>query len=293
MKISKQLLWTLLLALTGLSACEKAVFDEQTNSGGQQPTGGNVTIRASLYDIVPFETRDVQNIADYCTHLQFVLFQDGTKTNGINQKKEDANYGQVTLSLQPGTYQLLVLAHSSMSNPTTSDPTKIQFTNQTGYSDTFCYYGDLVVSEGQNSYDVRLQRATSMVRVTITDEIPLTVKTIRLYYEGESGVLNATTCMGGTTNSKQSITYNMDDYQAPLTLEAYTFMRAEEGTLNMTVTAYDANNNVVVEKKLNKIPVKYRMVTEYSGSLFSVTNTDVSMSLTAETAWQVYQQLTF
>lgn len=281
------------VAMIGFSACEKAILDEETNNNGEPETEGNVTIRASLYDIVPFETRAVQNIADYCSHLQFVVYQDGTKTTGINQKKDDNNYGQVTLSLQPGTYQLLVLAHSSTGNPTVSDPTKIQFTNQTGYSDTFCYYGNLVVESGQNNYDVRLQRATSMVRVTITDEIPSNVKTIRLYYEGESGVLNATTCMGGTTNSKQSITYNIEGYKNPVTLGAYTFMRGEEGTLNMTVTAYDSNNNIIAEKQLAQVPLKYRMVTEYSGQLFSVSNTDIGLSLTAETEWQTYKQLTF
>lgn len=283
----------MLVAMMGMGACEKAVLDDENESGDKPETEGNVIIRASLYDIVPFDTRAVQNIADYCTHLQFVVFQDGNKMKGVNQKKGDADYGQVSMTLSPATYQLLIVAHSSTSNPTVTDPTKIQFTNQTGYSDTFCYYGDLVVNEGENSYDVRLQRATSMVRLTITDEIPSNVKTIRLSYEGESGVLNATTCMGGATNSKQNITYNVEGYQAPLTLGAYTFMRGEEGTLKMTVTAYDANSNVVVEKQLNDIPLKYRMVTEYSGNLFSVTNTDISLNLTAETEWQVYKQLTF
>ena len=273
-------------------SCEKMVLDEEERNG-HETTEGNVIIRASLYNIVPFETRAEQNVADYCSHLQFVLYKDGTKMKAVNQKTGDSDYGQVAMTLQPDTYQLLVLAHSCAGNPTISDPTKIQFTNQTSYSDTFCYYGELEVKEGQNNYEVRLQRATSMVRVTVMDEIPTNVKSIRLYYEGESGVLNATTCMGGTTNSKQYVMFNVEGRHAPLTFGAYTFLRNVEGSLNMTITAYDSGDNIVAEKQLDNIPMKYRMVTEYSGNLFSVSNNDVFLNLTANTEWEVFREFTF
>ena len=280
----------MLLAMFSLGACEKAVLDEQEDT---QSTEGNVIIRATLYEIVPFDTRAVQNIADYCSTLQFAVFQDGTKVKGITQKKGSDGYGQVHFSLEPGTYQLLVLAHSSTGSPSINDPSKIQFTNSDGYSDTFFYYDNLTVTEGENVQEARLQRASSMVRITITDNIPANVSTIRLYYEGESGVFNAVTGWGGTVNSKQSITYNVQGQSSPLTLAAYTFLRNEEGTLNMTLTAYDANSGVVAEKELKNIPMKNHMVTEYSGKLFSATGTNISMSFTADTAWQVYRQLTF
>lgn len=282
----------MLVAMMALGACEKAVVDEQPEEA--KPVEGNVIIRTSLYNIVPFETRAVQHVADFSNMLKFVFYQDNEKVKDLTQKKDDGNYGEVGLTLQPGTYQLLVLAHSSASNPTLSDPTSIQFTNTTGYSDTFYYYGDIVVTKEQQTHDVRLQRATSMVRVTITDDIPAEVKRIRLYYTGESGVFNAVTGMGGTVNSKQSVTFSVEDKTAPLALSAYTFLRNETGTLNMTITAYDANDNVKVEKELKNIPMKNRMVTEYSGNLFTAqSNTATNFNLTAETEWEVYQQQTF
>ena len=280
----------MMVIMMGLGACEKAVLDEQQE---KKPVEGNVIIRASLYHIVPFETRDVQSVADFSTSLQFVLFQNGTKVKSVTQKKTDDNYGEVGLTLTAGTYQLLVLAHSSTGNPSVSNPEFIQFTNSIGFSDTFFYYGDIEVTGEQTTYDIRLQRATSMVRVIIQDAIPSEVKTIRLFYTGESGVFNAVTGMGGTVNSQQSIIYNVEGQTVPLTLCAYTFLRDETGSLNMTISARDANNTVKYEKELADIPMKNHMVTEYSGKLFSESGNksdDVQFLLTAETDWQIYQR---
>ena len=285
----------MLVAMIGLSACEKAVLDEQQQEE-KKPLEGNVIIRTSMYNIVPFETRAVQNVADFSNTLQFILYQNGTKVKGVTQKKSEGNYGQIGLTLEPGTYQLLVLAHSSLGNPTVSNPEAIQFTNNDSFSDTFYYYGDIEVTTEQTTYDVTLQRATSMVRVTILDEIPSNVERILLEYQGESGVFNAVTGKGGTTNSRQEMWYNTVGASAPLTLCAYTFLRNETGSLNMTITAYGSSaSDVIATKQLNNIPMKNHMVTEYSGYLFStpVTTVDATFNLTAETSWEVYQQLTF
>lgn len=283
----------MIVIMMGLEACEKAVFNEQQE---KKPIEGNVIIRASLYNIVPFETRAVQSVADFSTNLQFVLFQNGAKVKAVTQKRADDNYGEIGLTLNAGTYQLLVLAHSSTGNPSVANPEFIQFTNSMGFSDTFYYYGDIEVTGEQTTYDIRLQRATSMVRVIIQDAIPSEVKTIRLFYTGESGVFNAVTGMGGTVNSQQSIVFDVEGQAAPLTLCAYTFLRDETGSLNMTISARDANNDVKFEKTLANIPMKNHMVTEYSGKLFTEPGNksdDVEFSLTAETEWEVYQRCEF
>ena len=297
-KIKKMLMAMLLLvAMVSLGACEKAVFDEQQEE--KQPLTGNVIIRTSMYNIVPFETRAVQNVADFSTKLQFVLYQNGSKVKGITQKKEDGgNYGQIGLALEPGTYQLLVLAHSSTGeNPSVANPEFIQFTNSDSFSDTFYYYGDIEVTSEQNTYDVTLQRATSMVRITILDEVPSNVQRFILEYQGESGVFNAVTGMGGTTNSEQIMQFSAAGKTPPFSLCAYTFLRNETGTLNMTIKACGSSpSDIIVQKELTNIPMKNHMVTEYSGYLFSTpppANVDASFNLTAETDWEVYQQLSF
>jgi len=284
------------IALFAFAGCEKVVLDEESTTDETKAADGNVIIRASLYNIVPFETRAEENIADYCSTLQFVLYQNDTKVKAVTQKKGDSGYGVVGLTLEEGTYKLLVLAHSSKGNPSVADPTKIKFTNQDGFSDTFYYYDNLTVTAEKQSYEVRLQRATSMVRVTITDEIPSNVQDIRLWYKGESGVLDAEKGMGGAINSEQYVMHRLESGEsAPITICAYTFLRADEGSLYMKITAYDKNATTIAEKELKDIPMKHCMVTDYEGRLFSEEDAGAEgrISFLADTEWKVYRQLTF
>lgn len=287
-----KLLLLTVMALWGLSACERMTLDADESALADDE--GNTVIKVNMFSIVPFDdTRAVQNIADYCSRLCFVLYQDGEQQKKILQKSGDSNYGQISIRLNSGTYQLLVLGHSCDGNPTLTSPESIKFTNTTGYSDTFYYYDDLVVGDEGGSHSVVLQRATSMLRVIITDEIPSNVSRIRLYYTGESGVFNAVEGWGGSTNSKQHIFYDVAGKQAPLELEAYTFLRNETGTLDVTLTAYDSNDTVIAEKELDDVPMKNCMVTEYSGPLFSASTSDTSFSFIADTSWEVFGQYSF
>ena len=287
------LLPLVILALLGLGACEKMILNEEEEENVTKD--GNVTIKVSMYNIVPFDSRAAQSLTDYCSTIQFVFYQNDKKIKAINQKSGDATYGQTTLSLSPGTYQLLVLAHSCpFGNPTLSTPSKIQFTNTgSGYSDVFYYYNNIEVTDEPKTHNLELERATSMVSITIIDEMPQEVAKIRLKYEGESGVFNAMSGWGGSVNSEQYVMYNVQGRTAPLTLKAYTFLRNETGALDMTISAYDAENTPIAEKELTGIPMKNRMVTEYSGNLFSESNSGLEISLTADTEWSVYKQLTF
>lgn len=280
-------------ALMGsLTACEKMILDEDAETAKEQE--GNVVIRANMFNIVPFnDTRAVQDVADFCTRLCFVVYQEGATKKKVLQKIGDEGFGRVKVYLEPGTYQLMVLGHSSSGNPSLADPEFLQFTNADGFSDTFYYYGDLVVGNELQDYDIALQRATSMVRITITDAVPAEAKRIHLVYKGESGVLNAVTGWGGTVNSQQSVFYDIANATAPLVLEAYTFLREETGSLNITITAHNAYEDIIAEKQLDNVPMKNHMVTEYYGHLFSASDNESAFGFQAETDWEIYGSYNF
>lgn len=280
-----------LLASFALSACEKMVLDEETTVVEQE---GNVTIKASMFNIVPFDdTRAVQDIADYCTRLCFVVYKDDTQVKKVLQKAGDSGFGQVSVPLEPGTYQLLVLAHSSNGNPSLTTPEKLQFANSDGFSDTFYYYGDLEVTGDSQIREVTLQRASSLVRIIATDEAPAEAARVHLFYTGESGVFNAVTGWGGTVNSQQSVFVDIDHESPQQVLDAYTFLRNETGELKIDITVHDAVGNILSEKILDHVPLKNRMVTEYRGNLFSESVNEESFSFKAETSWEVFEQHTF
>ena len=250
-----------------LTACEKAVVADEA---GTAQADANVVLRVAGFDVLPFDTRNGSaDLRASCSRLNFAIYSGGKKLKGINQKAEEEAFGEVALKLDEGDYQLLVVAHSSAGNPTMSTPEKVQFTNADGFTDTFYYYGTLTVGASNQTYDVTLKRAVAMFRLVTEDGKPADVKSMRFYYTGGSGALNAVTGFG-CVNSQQTVVFDLDDATdgQPLRLETYTFPHAETGTLKMLVTALDASGNALYTKEFADVPIEQNKVTQYTGRFF-------------------------
>lgn len=281
----------------GLTSCEKAVFDEETPA--VTPENANLIIRVAGNRVNDaFETRAMVNITDYCSRFNFVLYKDGQKVESRSQQKGDADYGQVALSLAAGTYKLLVLAHSSTGgNPTVSDPENIQFTNALGYSDTFYYYGDIVVTKEAKTHEIILKRAVTKVTFIINDEIPSDVTDIVVSYTGGSGVFNAVTGYGGNVNSQQTRRVTVKGQTSPIVIPLYTFLQQDAGTMQLKVTAYSAytsstNNTVYLERTFSDIPVEHHKQTIVEGDFFEH-DSENTFSFVAETDWELSQRISY
>lgn len=261
-------IWTFFaVILPLLLACEKPVIQDSKSE-----TGEAVSLRLSVggFNVIPFdETRSSTDIARYCSKLNFVVYQDGKKVKGINQASSDDQFGQVAFSLEPGSYQVLVLAHSANGNPVLSDPAKIQFTNDDGFTDTFFSYDDITIGPNSTDKEVVLDRCTAMFRLITTDSVPDEVALIRFYYTGGSGALDATEGFG-CVNSKQVTFFDVTDEMRgkPLRLEIYTIPKATHSTLKILVQAYSAASDILYERQLSDVPIEMNRVTEYVGRLF-------------------------
>ena len=297
--IEKQFIKLVLFVATVLlmTACEKAVVEEENATSTTSKTSTksgkvNVTLRVAEFNFVPYtsshletskNTRSVVNITDYCTRLNFVLYKEGKKVESRSQMKENPGFGETTMTLDAGDYQLLVLAHSSKEgNPILTDPENIQFTNKLGYSDTFYYYGNLTVTNEEQTHDILLTRASSLLQFVITDEFPSEVTHIYFKYTGGSGVLNAVTGYGANVNSQQEKNASIKGFTAPITFNVWTFLKEDDGWLDVTVEALNANKQVILSRQFTDIPMHRNTITEYKGSFFAKEHT---LNFTAETEW--------
>lgn len=294
MKLHKILLVLLMLsAVVGFVSCEKAVFDEEKPE--QLAKTANLVLKVTGQQVnEDMQTRAMVDITTYSTRFNFVLYKDGKKVEGRSQMKGDESFGEVALTLEPGVYKLLVLAHSSVGgNPTVSDPEHIQFTNKLGYSDTFCYYGDITVTKEPKTHHITLKRAVSKISFIINDTLPDSVAYIDYYYTGGSGVLNAVTGMGGNVNSQQEKMVDVTKAEAPLVVPLYTFLRQETGNIQLTVKALKADKTtVVLERTFSDIPMAYQKETTLEGDFFHHYS-DNSFSFMAETDWEVLEQIAY
>ena len=232
----------ILFTLLSLSSCEKAITDDDSVvSGSPADKNANLTVTVFSIEKTPFETftRAATPASEACTRLNFAIYDEGgSRVKQVNQTSAEADFGKASFQLAEGDYLLVVVGHSSTGNPTMTDPTKVQFTNATGYTDTYLCCANVTIGEEKVDYNVSLDRITALCRFVLTDtEIPSEVKKLRFYYTGGSGAFNATTGLG-CVNSKQDVKFDITSAQKQFDL--YTFLHDTEGTIHLTVSALDA-----------------------------------------------------
>ena len=284
--MKRMIFW--LSALLLLVACEKPSWDSEDE--GDEAVAGNLTV--SIYQIgkTPFDevTRSQSTTP---THINYAVYSvDGQRVKQVNQQAGDANYGKASFQLEPGTYQLVVVAHSSNGNPTMTDLTKIQFKNNQGFSDTFLtYIEDVEVTAENHTLLVTPQRIVSLCRVEITDDVPETVSQLRFQYKGGSGAFDAHTGLG-SVNSIQTMDFDVTGDQKQFDL--YTYLHDTEGTIHLTVSALDASGVELINREFD-IPMEREKITWFTGPFFGGTGGGLSIGITLDTDWKGETHITF
>ena len=275
-----------------VAACEKPILDEEIVSMKE----ANVILHMTQYEQESFGTRAATDITELCSRLNVAIFDaDGMKVKTVAQKEGDTGYGTVALTLAAGTYQLVVIAHNGEGSATITSTEKVTFPNNK-VTDTFYYYGDLVVTDSKQSYDLTLTRAVAMFRLVLTDEeIPSTVTKFKFYYVGGSSTFSPKEGYG-CVNSKQTEIRTVAD--GVTTFDIFTLPHTEDDVLTkLTVTALDANDNTVKERIFENVPVTRNQITRYTGSFFgsggSGQQTDGTFRLTADGDWDSVNGYTF
>ena len=253
--IMKQLMFIALALL--LAACEKPVLD---NEDAVTKKDANVILHFKQYEQESF-TRAATDITELCSRLNIAIFDaDGTKVKTVAQKESDAGYGTVALTLASGTYKLVVIAHNGEGSATITSTEKVTFPNNK-VTDTFYYFGDLVVTSEVQSYDLTLTRAVAMFRLVLTDdEMPSNVAKMKFYYLGGSSTFSPKDGCG-CVNSKQTEIRPVSDDGI---YEIFTLPHTEDDVLTkLTVTALDQNDNIVKERVFENVPVTRNQITRY------------------------------
>ena len=282
----------LIIALTLLvTSCEKPILNEDIMVEKE----ANVILHMRQFEQTTF-TRSATDITELCTHLNIAIFDaDGTKVKTVAQKDTDSDFGTVALTLSTGSYQLVVIAHNCDGSATITSTEKVTFPSNK-VTDTFYYFGDLVVTDTQQSYDLTLTRAVAMFRLVLTDEeIPSNVAKLKFYYTGGSSTFSPSAGYG-CVNSKQT---EIRTVAPGLTVfDIYTLPHTEEDVLTkLAVTALDTNDNTVKERTFENVPVTRNQITRYTGSFFgnggNAQSTDGTFRLTADGDWDSVNGYTF
>ena len=290
MKLPKTLL--LIVAAFLCAACEKYVAEEGTQSESKV-VDGNLVVKAECVVTRAGETEEGQEalpLKDRFTRMTMVLYQNDVRVDYVNQDNLDKDFGTMSVDLDPGTYQLVVLAHSGQRSPTTTNCHKISFSAP--LTDVFSYYGDGVVGKEVNKVTVQLTRAVAKIQLTVTDEIPAGVSFFNYIYKGASVSFDPATQKGVASTTRRNVEVEKAD--GVKTFELYTFVSSDDQTVDWDFAGYSSEKEVLGSKKISNIPVALRNVTKIESKVFDgVIEGPTDISVTVDDTWDGVINYTF
>ncbi|MDY3253287.1 MAG: FimB/Mfa2 family fimbrial subunit [Prevotella sp.] len=285
---------TLLLIFAAFlcAACEKYVAEEGTQSESKV-IDGNLVVKAECVVTRAGETEENQEslpLKDRFTRMTMVLYQDDVRVDYVNQENSDPGFGTMSVDLDPGTYQLVVLAHSGQRTPTTTNCHKISFSAP--LTDVFSYYGDVVIGKEASKITVQLTRAVAKIQLNITDEIPEGVSFFNYIYKGASVSFDPATQIGVVSSTRRNV--EIEKAEGVKTFELYTFVSSDNQTVDWDFAGYSELNEVIGSKKFSDIPVSLRKVTKIDSPVFDgVIEGPTDITFTFDDTWDGVVDYTF
>ena len=285
---------TLLLIFAAFlcAACEKYVAEEGTQSESKV-IDGNLVVKAECVVTRAGETEENQEslpLKDRFTRMTMVLYQDDVRVDYVNQENSDPGFGTMSVDLDPGTYQLVVLAHSGQRSPTTTNCHKISFSAP--LTDVFSYYGDVVIGKEASKITVQLTRAVAKIQLNITADIPDNVSFFNYIYKGASVSFDPATQIGVVSSTRRNV--EIEKAEGVKTFELYTFVSSDNQTVDWDFAGYSESNEVIGSKKFSDIPVSLRKVTKIDSPVFDgVIEGPTDITFTFDDTWDGVVDYTF
>ena len=214
------------------------------------------------------------------TDLWLFDFMDDELKQTIHQSSTDEGFGSVAVTAETGEHRFCFVA--SRGTDAVADGGAITWGKP---SDTFWQNVILdVTPQTATAQAVELQRVATRLRISITDEVPTTLKKLSVVADTWYCGLDAKTGQP-TTASERATTINVPASYIGTTgsLAASIFgICGNDYTTNVSVTALDASDAAIATVSLDDVPMAKNKTTNYSGPLFTRQPT---FTLTAADAW--------
>lgn len=277
-----------LFFLTLIVSCQSINDDELPVSSQSK----EISLQVINYEQMPFfSTRASSDPKGVITQLSYVLFSNGVKFKELTQDTTATNFGNISLAVPFGSYDLVVIGHNSPSAATINSQENVSFPNNKIY-ETFYVTKPIVVNEtSSSSIELLLKRAIARFRLQVTDNKPKNVKRATFIMSGGGYTFNPKT---GTCASKQSQEINIEIPSSyddkPSLFGINTFLPSEKANINVSVSFKDSANNVLVTRNFENIPMQTNFVTHYAGPIFS---SNKGYNIKVDSDWSGTNEYTF
>ena len=262
-----------LLLTNLLAACSYIDVDEQNM------VEVNVQFTQFTTSVEPMTRAAVSEVA---THLDLWL-SDGTDISDYHQTTENPYFGQFTLTLdKTKTYTMYVVAHKCTDAATLTDGI-ISFPDDK-VKDTF-YYTTTFTPSSTTSLQCEMQRIVAQLRLETTDQVPASVKKMRITVGSVCDRWNTLTGAGAHQVDRVStISISSTNQDGTATFNVYGICTDAATNHSVSAEALDANDQVLYSHEFPSVPLQNNHRTRIIGQFFT-TNTQQSTSFTATADW--------
>ena len=230
---------------------------------------------------------DAANFADVkCVTL--AIYAGDEEVYKATQIKGDGTYttfGVFSFNIPIGTYTLVAIGR----NYWTGDEFVLNSPSSAGYTserprETFCHTRSVTVTNTTPlSLNVTLSRVIAQLYIHSTDGRSAGVTKIRTTYAAGSKSFNPTTGLALDDNGFSQTNNPSTAVNSPIDIVSDVFLTTDEQTMDITIEALDASNNVLFTKVVTDVPLQRNRKTTLSGAIFTAGSSSTGIKL--ETDW--------
>ena len=262
---------------------------EQSEQTEQSDELTKVSLSFSPYEqsAMARTTRAASSIAGIVTHLDVWIYESGSEVTAIHQTSSDADFGSLSVTLnKTKTYTIYAIGHKA-DGATLSDGV-ISFTNDKVTHAMF--YTTTFTPSETTSLSCLMQRIVSQFSFSTTDQVPANVTKMSLTVNDVYDRWNVST--GATHSLNRTSTFENFSKKADgtVTFNIFSIVTDAQTTHDITVTAYDAQDNIVQQRTFTAVPLRNGYKTSYRGIYF--TDTPTAATFTVDD-WNEYDEVTF
>ena len=241
-------------------------------------------------------TRAAQDVADYAGVSSITLAfyaSNGTEAYKTTQSKNEADFGEFSLSLPMGSYTMVAVAYynSDASPLELTSPTVATYTGTRAY-ETFATTQAVNISN-TSAVDISatLDRIVSQLKVVSTDGKTADVTNVRMTFSAGGKDFNPTTGFAITNTGFANTVSNSASVGATSTSLSFLFLATDEQNIDVTIETLDADGAVLFSKTVNNVPFKRNRITKLTGAMY--TNAGLAGTFQVETAWLTEEDESF
>lgn len=279
----------LAIVLITVNSCQKMTITDDDEDVEELEESGMLYVSCSfsqtLTDIDQTRATNVP-LYEIATRVTYALMQNGVVVKQEEQINGGGNsFGSISMNLSPGTYQLVIFAHSGTQPVVLSSDGSVTIPGNKP-TDCFSYSTQVVVNKGKRtSATCKLTRAVCQLTLLSKDVVPQDVQDVSINTQGVSLQYNLFKQIGvGSTSYRVQ-----PDLKDCLTADRhfqfsrFFFLPSIESSLQMQIS-FGNDGFTMYSRTLEGIKAVVNSHTNITSQLFSTSGADVS-SLTANTDW--------